>query len=192
VKRTRLLLTAMLAVVAAPAAAQAPAAPDLFDSFRTVCGDHRANYDRTTAAAAAKGWKAFPLPIPIPFKDGKLRRKSVRFQEVAGGHLMFFAGQGEFAAKGGPAPFEMCAVAIEPAALAAAVRPLEAWAGAPAERSADGKLSVRFHEAGGKRQPLPAGKLKELAKTLGPGTLISIDGVPNKGGAVLTYTVVKL
>ena len=187
------LAAATLALGFSPAAAQAPTAPDLFDSFKGVCGDNHAVFDRTNAAAAAKGWKNFPLSIPIPFKDGKITRKSIRFQALAGGgHVMFFAGQGEMKGKTVKAPFETCAVAVDPAGLPAAVRKLESWLGLPAERAADGKFSLRFHEENGARRSLPAGKLKELANTLKTGTLVSIDGMPHKKGAVLTYTVVKL
>ena len=191
-KRVLLPTAAVLAVGVSPAAAQAPA-PDLFDTFKSVCGDNRGDFDRSSAAAAARGWKTFPLPIPIPFKDGKISRKAIRFQALAdGGHVMFFAGEGEMAAKKRKAPFETCAVAIDPAGLPAAFRRLESWTGQPADRAADGKLSIRFHEDGGVRRALPAGKLKDVAGTLASGTLTSIDGMPHKKGAVLTYTVVKL
>ena len=182
-----------LLLAATPAAAQGPApAPNLFDAFKTVCGEARASFAKTDEAAAAMGLSRFNLPIPIPFKDGKITRKSIRFKALAGGgHVMYFAGVGELGA-GKAAPFETCAVAVQPAELGPTVRRLESWLGQPAERGEKGKLSIRFHEANGTRRAAPQGKLKELAKTLGSGTLTSVDALPHQKGAVVTYTVVKL
>ena len=55
-----LAVLAMALVVAAPAAAQAPAPPSLFDQFREFCMDTRWDKAKTLAAADGRGWAEIP------------------------------------------------------------------------------------------------------------------------------------
>jgi hypothetical protein len=58
---------------------------------------------------------------------------------------------------------------------------------------AEGARSFRYHQASsGARTPLPAGKLRELAAKLGPGTVISVDVQPQKSTTMISYSTIKL
>ena len=177
-----------------PALAQAPAQqPDVFGIWKRVCADNAGNYDRTSAAAARlEGWPKFGLPLPLPTGEAKLRRKVIRAhaKEPFG---MFFAGDGEVVTKERRLPFQMCAFGVKGADLAATVRQAQELTGQSPVSGTEGARSFRYHQtANGARTPLPAGKLRELAAKLGPGTVVSVDVKPQKATTLISYSTFKL
>jgi hypothetical protein len=176
----------------APAGAQTPS-PDLFATFKSVCADNGGVYARTIAAPAIQGWSKLPFPIPLPIKDAKLTRKTIRVKKSGETMGMFFAGDGELKSAGRSAPFQMCAVAIEPAVFETTVQKAQAMVGQPAVAGENGMRSFRYHQtADGKRTALGAGELKVIAPKLGPGTLVSVDVAPNKKLTVISYSIIQL
>ncbi|MBW3558203.1 MAG: hypothetical protein KY449_00330 [Proteobacteria bacterium] len=181
-------------LLGAPASAQTAPTPELFGLWKRVCADNGGIYARTITAPEVQGWSRIPFPIPIPSKDAKLNKKTIRAKALGGGGFgMFFAGEGELKSAVRPAPFQMCAVAFKPGEFADVLRQAQAWAGQPAVAGEDGMRSFRHHlSADGRRTPLEAGKLRELASKLGPGTVISVDVAPSQGAAVISYSTIKL
>lgn len=179
----------------AQAGAQSTSAPtpDLFGMFKRVCADNGGVYARTIAAPEIQGWSKFPFPIPLPTKDAKLHRKTIRVMKSGETMGMFFAGDGELKSAGRAAPFQMCAVAIQPAAFDATVQKAQALTGQPAVAGEDGMRSFRYHQtAGGKRTSLGAGDLKVIAPKLGPGTLVSVDVAPKQKLTLISYSIIQL
>jgi hypothetical protein len=183
-----------LAIGASPAAAQVMAPAPLFDTFKRVCADNRGAFARTTVDPEVQSWKRFALPIPLPLKDVKLSEKSIRVKSFEGGVLrMFIAGSGSTTSADGPARFEFCSIGGKPADLQAVIREVEAMVGQPPIKGEKGTTSFRYHQAAsGKRTPLPAGKLREVAKGHGPGEVVSIDAAVQRGQTIINYTSIKL
>ena len=176
------------------AQAQTAAQPDLFGVFKRVCADNAAVYARTTAAPEVQGWKAVNFPFPMPSSGGKLRRKAIRVQTAGkGAFSMFFAGTGDVEVGARRAPFEMCAVGAKPADMAGAVRQVQAWTGQTAQAGPRNLRSVRYHLGPeGRRGLVGPGKLSEVAAKLGPGSVVSVDIVPQAGATVISYSTIKL
>jgi hypothetical protein len=178
------------ALLASPAAAQTP---DVFSAFKRVCADNQAVYAHTTEAPEIQAWAKVPFPVPLPTSEAKLDRRTVRVSKTPKGVALFFAGQGRMQSGGSAAPFEMCAVGMEPTDFAGVVRLAEGMTGQAAIPGERGMRSFRWHEAAdGRRTSLPAGKLREIAPKLGPGTLVSVDLVPKNKLTVVSYSTVKL
>jgi hypothetical protein len=186
-------LLGALAVAATPAAAQPAAPAPLFETFKRVCADTQGSFARASAHPDVQSWKRFPLPIPLPVKDVKLSEKSIRVKSFEGEALrMFFAGTGSTTFADQPARFEFCAVGGKPADLQAVIRELQALTGQPSIAGEKGTTSFRYHQSpGGKRTPLPAGKLRQVAKGHGPGEVVSIDAAVQRGQTIISYTSIK-
>ena len=184
-------LCAVLAVGGAQAQTAAPT--DVFAVFKRVCADNGGAYARTTAAGEIQSWTRMPFPIPIPTGEATLKRKTIRAKKMPGGGFgMFFAGDGQLKGKQ-PAAFQMCAIAGQPADFAAVLRQTQAWMNQPAVAGEKGMRSFRYHQApDGRRTPLDPGKLREIAAKAGPGTIVSVDIVPEKNTTVISYSIIKL
>jgi hypothetical protein len=188
-----LLLLAALSLGVSPAAAQAPASAAPFETFKRVCVDTGGEYARVVAAPELQSWSKFPLPLPLPIKDVKIARKSIRAKTLGGGAvLMFFAGDGQMKTAARTVPFQMCAIGGKPADLATALRQVQGWTGQAPVDSGKGVQSFRFHEAGGKRTPLKGGKLKEALAGLGAGRVVSVEVAPQKDTTMISYTLLSL
>lgn len=177
----------------AGARAQATA-PDLFGAFKRVCADNAGVYSRTTAAPDVQSWSKFALPLPIPTGEARLSRKTIRAKALGGGAFgMFFAGEGALKSPDRSLPFQMCAIAVKPAELGAAVRQVQAWTGEAPTATAKGVSSFRHHlAADGRRTALGPGKLSDITAGLGPGTVVSIDVALQRGATMISYSTLKL
>jgi len=176
------------------AAAQTSAPADLFGTFKSVCADTAGAYARSTAAPEVQGWKIIKFPLPLPTGGAKLRTKTIRAHTPEKGAMsLFFAGSGDVEVGARRAPFEMCAIGAKPADKASAVRQVQAWSGQAPQAGPKNSTSFRYHQAaGGERKPVGPGKLSEVAAKLGPGTIVSIDIVPQGGVTVISYSTIKL
>jgi hypothetical protein len=172
-----------------------PAAPaGLFSTFKSVCAENAGAYARATAAPEVQAWKRINFPLPLPTGGAKLRTKTIRAHTPAKGSTsLFFAGTGDLEVGGRRAPFDMCAIGAKPSDKAAAVRQVQAWSGEAPQAGPKNSTSFRYHQtAGGERKPVGLGKLGDVADKLGPGTIVSIDIVPQGGVTVISYSTIKL
>jgi hypothetical protein len=54
------------------------------------------------------------------------------------------------------------------------------------------KTSFRFQEVGGRRVPVGAGRMAEVAARLGSGPVIEVDATPEQDRTMLVYTLINL
>ena len=185
-----------LLATAVPAVAQAPArppAPPLFDLFESVCLQTRGDIDRVQAAPELRAWSRFPIPVPIPASKFKVRRKLVMGEGYAEKKTaILLAAQGDFNLGGRTAPGRICSVYLKGAEdPARTLRAAQTWAGLPGVTSGK-KTSFRFQEVGGRRVPVGAGRMAEVAARLGSGPVIEVDATPEQDRTMLVYTLINL